>query len=61
MQINKIDGTSKKVKCVHAKGNEKEDSKKTNVYVIDRKDLKWIIARFEKIDSTLETMKQQRN
>ena len=61
MHINQGIGIKNKVKYVKAKGQEKFDTKKRNMHVIDPKDLKWITKRFEKIDSTLKTMKEHRN
>ena len=61
MQINKGIGTNVTAKCVKAKSRETNNPNRKNMHVIDPKDLKLILAKFEKIDSTLETMKKQKN
>ena len=57
-QIIKILGPNTKGKCVKANGHEKVYSNRKSMYVINSKDLKWIVTKFEKIDSTLECMRE---
>ena len=60
-KISKTLGQNIKGKGVKLKDHERLDANKESIHVIKVEDLKWIITRFEKIDSTLETMKEQKN
>ena len=57
-KTSKTLGHNIKGKGVKVKDHEKLDANKESMHVIKSKDLKWIIARFEKIDSALERMRE---
>ena len=56
-KTSKTLGHNIKGKGVKVKDHEKLDANKESMHVINSKDLKWIITRFEKIDSTLAGMR----
>ena len=61
---NKISKTLRqniKGKGVKVTGHEQLDANKESTHVIKSKDLKWIITRFEKIDSALEGIREYMN
>ena len=60
-QIIRILGSNTKGKGVKANDHEKVYANRKSMYVINSKDLKWIVTKFEKIDSTLESMREYIN
>ena len=60
-KISKTLGQNIKGKGVKLKDHEMLDANRESMHVIKSKDLKWIITRFEKIDSALEGIREYIN